>query len=131
MCLSFLLYTSLLSVILIFSCFCTDLNNSVSLPEGSFVLAEELFLVTGETGLVIGEATHCFGGDGVVHTEVNVVSNTLSHGIDVISLWPTECTPVCSLKTPHRVSLASCDHLHTVLFVTGYLWTMGLKVEER
>ena len=51
-------------------------------------------------GFVTGEAPHCSGGYGVVHTEVNTVSHTLSHGIDVISMRLTEFIPVCNLKTP-------------------------------
>ena len=34
-------------------------------------------------------------------------------------------------KHPCRVSSASCDHLFTVLLVTGCLWMVGLYVEER
>ncbi|MEQ2228565.1 hypothetical protein ILYODFUR_010152 [Ilyodon furcidens] len=33
-----------------------------------------------------------------IHTEVYIVCDTLSHGIDVLSMWLAQCIPVCSLK---------------------------------
>ena len=72
---------------------------SSSLKFLYFFLVEKLFQVTGDPGFVIGEAPHCSGGDGVVHSDADIVSQTLSHGIDVISMWLIECIPVFSLKT--------------------------------
>ncbi|MEQ2235633.1 hypothetical protein ILYODFUR_004286 [Ilyodon furcidens] len=47
---------------------------------------------------VIGEASHCSGGDDVIYTEVYIVGDTLSHGTDVLSMWLDQCVPVCNLK---------------------------------
>ena len=49
-----------------------------SSPKALFVLVEELFQVTGDPGyFFIGEAPHCSGEDGVVHTDVYAASHTV------------------------------------------------------
>ncbi|MEQ2241857.1 hypothetical protein ILYODFUR_029720 [Ilyodon furcidens] len=90
---SFFLNTSLLSLILTLSCFCILFNNSLSLSlsDGSFFLVKQVLQVTGDPGFVIGEASHRSGGDGGIHTDVYIVSETLSHGIDVLSMWLAQC----------------------------------------
>ena len=88
-----LLYTSLLSVILTFSCFCTNLNNSMSPSlKALLFLLRSSFRSLVIQGLLLGEHLT------VLVEMVDIVSHTVSHGIDVISMWLTECIPVCNLK---------------------------------
>ncbi|MED6249446.1 hypothetical protein ATANTOWER_014204 [Ataeniobius toweri] len=49
--------------------------------------------------------SHRSGGDSVIHTEVYIVGHTLSHGIDVLSMWLAQCIPVCSLKATGLLQL--------------------------
>lgn len=45
------------------------------------------------TWLVIQEVPQSPGGNDDLYTEVNVVCHTLSHGIDVTSMWLMEFSP--------------------------------------
>ncbi|MEQ2174351.1 hypothetical protein GOODEAATRI_007116 [Goodea atripinnis] len=74
-------------------------NNSPSPSlKALFFLVKQVLQVTGDIGFVTGEASHRTGGDDVIHTEVYIVSDTVNHGIDVLSMWLAQCVPVCSLK---------------------------------
>ena len=56
--------------------------------------------VFGDPGFFFLLGKHLTGLDGMVFfTKKLIVSNTPSHGVDVISMWLTEYIPVCSLKT--------------------------------
>ncbi|MEQ2236802.1 hypothetical protein ILYODFUR_016374 [Ilyodon furcidens] len=92
---SFSLSTSLLSLFLTLSYFCKLLNNSLSLLKGSFFfLVKQVLQATCNPGFVTEIASHQSGEDSVIHTEVYIISHTLSHGIDVISMLLSQCIPV-------------------------------------
>lgn len=57
----------------------------VTLPEGSLLLVEQLLQVNSDPGFIIGK-TSCFPGYDVIHSEADVVSYALCHGVDVISM---------------------------------------------
>lgn len=72
----------------------------VLLPEGSLPAVQKLKFPSGNSGFVLGEAPHCPGGGGVLHSEDNADCHILSRVIDVILTGLTECILLCGLKIP-------------------------------
>lgn len=126
---NFFLNASSLTLIWTLSCFCILLNNSLS-PWRLIFVAKQFLHKTGYPRFGIREACHFSGGD-VIHTEVYVVSHTLSYGIYVLSICLVKGNRIVVSKQPSRVPSASCNHFVTVLFVTVALWTNGLYSKQR